>query len=86
MGNALCFASVAAQSGAADLHRAVESLVVETLDRLDAEGGMCYSADLRGRYQATNEIVGTAGIALALLTLCGDAPSDWMRAHALSPL
>lgn len=64
----------------------MESLVVETLDRLDESGGICHSYDLRGRYVATNEITGTAGIALALLTLAGDAPSDWMRAHALSPI
>jgi hypothetical protein len=86
MGNALCFASIASACGNAVLQGAVRALTIETLDRLDSDGGRCFSANLRGRYAATNEIVGTAGIALALLTLAGDAPSDWMRVHALSPL
>jgi hypothetical protein len=27
-----------------------------------------------------------AGIALALLTFCGDFDADWMRLHGLQPL
>jgi lantibiotic modifying enzyme len=86
MGNALCFASLGAAADCSGLRAAAERLVVETLDRLDADAGVCYTQEAGAPYAATNELKGVAGIALALLTLTGDVPADWMRAHALRPL
>lgn len=86
MGNALCFASIAAACASDILPAAVERLVEATLDRLDADGGVCYTNHGRGLVAATDEMSGTAGVAIALLTLSGDVPADWMRAHALRPL
>jgi lantibiotic biosynthesis protein len=86
MGNALCFASLGAAADCAELRAAAERLVIETLDQLDADAGVCYTRETEAPYAATNELKGIAGIALALLTLSGDMPSDWMRAHALQPL
>ena len=85
IGNALCFASLGAMAECSELQAAAERLVIETLDRLDADAGACYTRETGPRYAATNELKGTAGIALALLTFTGDMPADWLRAHALKP-
>ena len=87
MGNALCFASLGSAARCDELLDASERLVLLTLDRLEASGGRCYS--IRGeheRYDATSEIAGSVGVALALLTLVGDAAPRWMLLHALRPI
>ena len=86
LGNALCFASVGAAAGCDRLRAAAERCALEALEALDATDGACTSRNENGPYDATNELTGVAGIALALLAIGGDAPSQWMRLHALAPL
>jgi hypothetical protein len=83
LGNALCYASVATASDCSDLQRATERLVEEALDQLDANEGRAYAIVGDDVVDATNELRGVGGVAVALLTLCNDVPSHWMRLHAL---
>jgi lantibiotic biosynthesis protein len=87
LGNALCVASVSARTGSPALRRLVHRYTASTLDRLEAEGWRCMSRQDDGRkYDTYNELVGSAGIVLGLLTLAGEFEGTWMRAHALNPI
>jgi lantibiotic modifying enzyme len=87
MGNALCFACIACAAGSTELWRVALDLAETTMDRLDANGGKCWAQDFpEGRYDAVGLLDGVSGIALALLTLSGDADSSWMRLFGLRPL
>jgi hypothetical protein len=87
IGNALTVASVARPSGSAALQRVVERYVAAGLDELDATGGRCMSRQDDGaKYDTFNELTGSAGIVLALLTLAGEFDGAWMRGHALNPI
>ncbi len=86
LGNALCFASAAEAADCDELRAAAERLTLDTLDALDATGGICYARNAGTAAPATCELLGISGVALGLLTLAGEAPADWMRLHALEPL
>jgi len=87
IGNALTVASVACTAGSAALQRVVERYVVAGLDELEATGGRCMSRQDDGaKHDTYNELTGSAGIVLALLTLAGEFDGAWMRGHALNPI
>lgn len=87
IGNALVFASVGAAAGSGILRDASERLVLETLDDVEANDMQCLSRQEDGKkYETFNELVGSSGVILALLTLAGDADASWMRLHGLQPI
>ena len=87
LGNALVFASVGTQSENPVLLEAVERAASAALDGLERDGGACWGMAMdMTRQDLWSELDGAAGIALALLTLVGDADSTWLRLHALEPL
>jgi lantibiotic biosynthesis protein len=87
VGNALCFGCVASATDSTDLWSIALDLADAAMDRLDANGGKSWAADFpEGRYDAVGLLDGVCGIALALLTLGGDADSSWMRLFGLRPL
>jgi lantibiotic biosynthesis protein len=87
MGNALCFASIASVADSADLWSVALGVADAAVDSLDANGGRCWARDLsKGYYDAVGLLDGVCGIALALLTLSGDADSSWMRLLGLRPI
>ena len=88
MGNALCFASVASVEENAELWNAAVRLAAATMDNLDASDGRCRAlgADLVTEYEEIGLVNGVSGIALALLTLSGDAEPSWMRLFGLRPI
>jgi lantibiotic biosynthesis protein len=87
LGNALIFASVGAMSRRTSLLHGSARAVQYALDGLERDDGACYGVDwdLKVR-DLSGELDGAAGVALALLTLCGDFDSTWLRLHALEPL
>jgi lantibiotic biosynthesis protein len=87
IGNALAVASVAARRDSAALRRLVERYTLAGLDDIEADGGLCMSRQDDGhKYDTFNELTGSAGVILGLLTLAGEFDGAWMRAHALHPL
>jgi lantibiotic modifying enzyme len=87
IGNALCIAGVAARSGSPVLRGLVERYTLAALDEIAATGGRCMSRQDDGlKYDTFNELTGSAGVILGLLTLAGEFEGTWMRAHALTPL
>jgi lantibiotic biosynthesis protein len=86
MGNAVCFASVAAAADSAELWTVALDVASAAMSSLDARGGKCWARVLSGEYDAVGLLNGVSGIALALLTLSGDADSNWMRLFGLRPI
>jgi hypothetical protein len=87
MGNALCFASVASAAGSERLWNAAYDVAGAALDGLEATGGICWARQFPdGRYDAVELLDGVSGVALAALTLAGDADASWMRLFGLAPL
>lgn len=87
IGNALCVASVAADSPTPGLQRLVERYVTEAIDQLESENWHCMARNDRGqRIDQYDELNGSAGIIVALLTLCGSFEPDWMHLHGLRPI
>ncbi|MHB8462242.1 MAG: lanthionine synthetase LanC family protein [Vulcanimicrobiaceae bacterium] len=87
IGNALVFASVGAAADSLILRASSDRLVLETLDDIEANDMQCLSRQEDGKkYETFNELVGSSGVILALLTLTGDADASWMRLHGLQPI
>ncbi|MBV8196875.1 MAG: hypothetical protein JO263_01960 [Candidatus Eremiobacteraeota bacterium] len=87
MGNALCFAAVASATHDPQLCAAAMRVAELVLDRLDENDGRCWARDgSMSYYDAVELLDGVSGIALALLTLTGDADSAWMRCFGLPPI
>lgn len=87
LGNALVLASVGAASQRPSLLTATGRAIEYALDGLERDGGACFGLDFDMQVRdLPGELDGAAGIALALLTLCGDTDSIWLRLHALMPL
>jgi hypothetical protein len=85
-GVALIFASLASSGfpGFAEaVHRVVEELVE---GHREANGRCLYVAPDGERFDFIDELNGTAGVALVLLTLAGEFDGSWMRLHGLAPL
>jgi len=86
LGNALVLASVGMASQRASLLSGTGRAVEYALDGLERDGGACFGLDWDMQVRdLAGELDGAAGIALALLTLCGDTDSTWVRLHALHP-
>jgi lantibiotic biosynthesis protein len=87
IGDALCVASVAASSESTVLDAVVERYVVAALDEIAENAGRCMSREDDGvKYDTFNEITGSAGVILGLLTLAGEFKGTWMRLHALTAI
>lgn len=86
LGCALIFASVGSASACNDLIGFVEPLVRASLDDLEAnENAYLGMLPRTGERVLLSELDGAAGMALALLTLAGANPNDWVYLHALRP-
>jgi lantibiotic modifying enzyme len=87
LGNALIFASAGRSAGCSVLRAAADRLLSESLERLAADGWECLAVGEDGAlHPASNELVGSAGAILALLTLTGDCAPSWMIVHGVEPL
>jgi lantibiotic biosynthesis protein len=84
IGNALAIAGVAAATGSPALHARIERYVLSGLDEIAENGGRCMSRAGDGlKYDTFNELTGSAGVILGLLTLAGAFEGTWLRLHAL---
>ncbi|MBV9719264.1 MAG: hypothetical protein JOZ77_08085 [Candidatus Eremiobacteraeota bacterium] len=86
LGCALIYASVGHASRCQALGRFVEPLVQLSLDDLEANemAHLGVRPDTR-EHVLLSQLDGSAGMAMALLTLADQIPADWVRLHGLVP-
>ena len=86
LGNAVIFASVGSAAGDPVLLNGAAAALEIAVRGLEADDGVCWGIDFDlERRHLSNELEGAAGVALALLTLIGDADSVGYRCTGSNP-